>query len=195
MNPSRDSTLRDATFHDPVLSALYRETVQTEPPAWLDEQILAAAQTAVARCPTRILPLRRPGLRRWTIPIALAATVVLGTGVIQLVRHVDEPAPALEGKSTRLPVESAAKLDAMPAVPLQPAAPAANLPSPMLRSAEQKSTAIRKETERTPAAWLADIAELRRQGRIKEAEAQLAEFRRRYPHVPLTEIESSTPEK
>lgn len=195
MNPSRDSTLHDPDLHDPALSELYRETVRTEPPAWLDERILAAAQTAEARRPARILPLRRPGIRRWAIPAALAATVVLGTGVIQRVRHAGELAPVMERKAALPPVESAAKLDAMPAAPLQPAAPAANLPRPMLRSVEQKSTAIREETERTPAAWLADIAELRRQGRMKEAEAQLAQFRQRYPHVPLTEAETSAPEK
>lgn len=189
MNPSRDSTLHDPDLHDPDLSALYQETVQAQPPAWLDEQILAAAQTAVARHPARILPLRRPGIRRWAIPAALAAMIVLGAGVIQLVHHAGEWTPALERKTALPPVESAAKLDVMPA------APAANLPRPMLRSAEQNPTAIREETERTPAAWRADIAALRQQGRTAEAEAQLAEFRQRYPHAPLTEAGSSAPEK
>ncbi|NJM13258.1 MAG: hypothetical protein HC889_16540 [Synechococcaceae cyanobacterium SM1_2_3] len=33
------------------------------------------------------------------------------------------------------------------------------------------------------AKWLAEIAELRRQGRQAEAEASLAAFRRHYPHA------------
>ncbi len=48
-------------------------------------------------------------------------------------------------------------------------------------------TAVRQlKAERSPEAWLADIVELRRQGRTAEAEASLAEFRRRYPdyHQP-----------
>jgi hypothetical protein len=38
----------------------------------------------------------------------------------------------------------------------------------------------RQQDDRSPEEWLADIAELRRQGRIAEAEASLAKFRRRY---------------
>ncbi len=38
---------------------------------------------------------------------------------------------------------------------------------------------------RPPEEWLAAIAELRRQGRTAEADASLAEFRRRYPNYPL----------
>ena len=32
-----------------------------------------------------------------------------------------------------------------------------------------------------PEAWLARIAELRKQGRLREADESLAEFRKRYP--------------
>ena len=38
---------------------------------------------------------------------------------------------------------------------------------------------------RSPEEWLAAIAELRRRGRTAEADASLAEFRRRYPDYPL----------
>ncbi|MBL8252322.1 MAG: hypothetical protein JNJ76_01800 [Candidatus Competibacter sp.] len=40
-------------------------------------------------------------------------------------------------------------------------------------------------TDRSPAEWLKEIAELRRQGRTAEAEARLSEFRRQYPDYPL----------
>ena len=42
---------------------------------------------------------------------------------------------------------------------------------------------------RPPAAWRAEIAELRRQGRNAEAEARLAEFRRQYPDESLNDAE------
>jgi hypothetical protein len=46
----------------------------------------------------------------------------------------------------------------------------------------EDETAVRQlKAERSPEEWLAEIAELRRQGRTVEAEASLAEFRRRYP--------------
>jgi hypothetical protein len=51
----------------------------------------------------------------------------------------------------------------------------------------EDETAVRQlKAERSPEEWLAEIAELRRQGRTVEAEARLAEFRRRYPdyHQP-----------
>lgn len=41
----------------------------------------------------------------------------------------------------------------------------------------------------SPQAWLARIAELRRQGRTQDAEASLAEFRKRYPGYPVAAVE------
>ena len=54
-------------------------------------------------------------------------------------------------------------------------------------AAVEKETTVRQlKAERSPTEWLAEIAELRQQGRTAEAEASLAEFRRRYPdyHQP-----------
>jgi hypothetical protein len=39
----------------------------------------------------------------------------------------------------------------------------------------------------TPEAWLARIAELRKQGRKREADESLAEFRKRYPAYRIPE--------
>lgn len=39
----------------------------------------------------------------------------------------------------------------------------------------------------TPAAWLEDIRQLRRQGQATEAERRLQEFRRAFPDYPLPE--------
>ena len=41
------------------------------------------------------------------------------------------------------------------------------------------------QKDESPEAWLAHIAELRKQGRIKEAEESLAAFRKRYPDYPI----------
>jgi acyl-CoA hydrolase len=45
---------------------------------------------------------------------------------------------------------------------------------------------------RAPKQWLQAIAELRRQGRISEADAELAEFKRQYPHHPF-DLDRPTP--
>jgi hypothetical protein len=44
------------------------------------------------------------------------------------------------------------------------------------------------ETDLTPQEWLKHIAELRKQGRLSEAQASLEEFRRRYPNYPVETI-------
>lgn len=53
--------------------------------------------------------------------------------------------------------------------------------------AEEKKPAVVRDrlSRRQPVEWLAEIAELRRQGRTAEADASMAEFRRAYPDYPL----------
>ena len=46
-----------------------------------------------------------------------------------------------------------------------------------------------RATAKLGEAWHARIADLRRQGRLKEAEESLAEFRKRYPDHPVTAAE------
>jgi hypothetical protein len=203
---------------DERLSELYRATRAAEPPAWLDRCILAAARTAMKPPPAPAIPLpRRRGSRFWAVPVALAATVVLAVGLSRWLPPVGElggiPAP-MEEKAARSLAQPAAELDAVraksadtavapPAAPLQsvPASPAASRSSaPASRSAESpraepppqgagKANVHGPAIRRPPAAWRAEIAELRRQGRHAEAEARLAEFRRHYPHEPLNEAE------
>lgn len=45
----------------------------------------------------------------------------------------------------------------------------------------------------SPEAWLARIAEMRKQGRVKEADESLAEFRKRYPDYPVAPAKAQTP--
>ena len=62
--------------------------------------------------------------------------------------------------------------------------------APARRPADEEATSLHQPADRrSPSAWRAEIAELRRQGRTAEAEARLAEFRRQYPHESLNEAE------
>jgi hypothetical protein len=213
---------------DERLSELYRAASAAEPPAWLDQRILAAARTAVEPRPTPSIPLpRRRRFRFWGAPVALAATVVLAVGLLRWLPPVGElggMATPMEEKAARSLAQPAAKLDAARTESVQPtlsapAAPPPPPPPPSVKPDEQRLTRPRAMPEparsesfqaaparrpadeeaapiqqranrRSPAAWRAEIAELRRQGRIAEAEARLAEFRRHYPHEPLNNAES-----
>lgn len=245
-------------LHDERVSALYRETRDVEPPARLDRHILKMAGVAVRSRPVSPSPPWRRAAR-WTVPLALAATVVLTVGVVRMVRESGEFASVLKLEAPRPLAEPVVEADAvatrraeppstaklpqaaspavMPARPTELSKPAPVIvpPSPAVNDApptsfpvsptslsspssapfaapEQHTTmsAERKKeatlniapasaaaqgeegkldwnrlTDRSPAEWLKEIAELRRQGRTAEAEARLSEFRRQYPDYPL----------
>ena len=243
--------MRDDEVDDGQVAALYRETRNgVEPPAWLDERILTAARLAVEPPKTTSvtpLPRRRRSARFWTAPVALAATVALTVGLVQMMRThessapLEQLAPLEEMKASRSLTKPAAEPEAAPLnsqaeapaadralppaappVPAQPAAPAAGavqgapvpapappalspgpgrsrtLPAerrkeeslragPALREEdkEEKGTTLKQAVRRPPAEWLTEIASLRQQGRMAEAEASLAEFRRQYPDYPV----------
>ena len=242
---------RDAEFHDEDLSALYQVTRDPEPPAWLDQRILTAANATPQPVPTLApSPSRRRRTRLWAVPAALAATVVLAVGIVRLARESGEWGPSPENKtSLHSAAESAAEADttaagraqssdhdrpSSPAVELRPtmplgeavrvapqslpalpaAAPPVELeqesmprrPAPAERErardwlraaptgqrADQGAASQDRSDQYSPEEWLAAIAELRRQGRTAEADAKLAEFRRRYPDYPL-EVAPSPP--
>ncbi|MEZ5601424.1 MAG: hypothetical protein R3F36_10885 [Candidatus Competibacteraceae bacterium] len=241
---------RDAEFHDENLSALYRVTRDPEPPAWLDQRILTAANAAPQPVSTLAPPpSRRRRTRLWAVPAALAATVVLAVGIVRLARESGEWGPLPENKTLHSTAESAAEADATaagraqfsdhdrpssPAVELRPTmplgeavrvAPQSLLPcrpprppvkleqelmprrtapaererardwlraAPTGQRADQGAASQDRSDQYSPEEWLAAIAELRRQGRTAEADAKLAEFRRRYPDYPL-EVAPSPP--
>ncbi len=249
---------RDAEFHDEDLSALYRVTRDPEPPAWLDQRILTAANATPQPVPTLAPPpSRRRRTRLWAVPAALAATVVLAVGIVRLARESGDWGPSPENKTAlHSAAESTAEADATaagraqfsdhdrpssPAVELRPtmplgeavrvapqslpalppAAPPVELeqesmprrPAPAERErareererardwlraaptgqrADQGAASQDRSDQYSPEEWLAAIAELRHQGRTAEADAKLAEFRRRYPDYPL-EVAPSPP--
>lgn len=75
MNPDPDRE------QDPQLAALYRAGADAAPPAHLDDAIRAAARREVAAGP------RRAGIRRWAVPVSLAAVLLLSVSVVTLMRE------------------------------------------------------------------------------------------------------------
>ena len=57
-------------------------------------------------------------------------------------------------------------------------------PSADAHSGETAAADVAKKSE-PPEAWLARIEKLRKQGRMKEAEDSLVEFRKRYPNYKI----------
>ncbi len=188
------------TERDEKVSAGYRALGGEEPPRALDDAILAAAR----RSPTR-----------WRIPLSIAAVLVLAVGVtlrmlpqqpdaesVALAPQVMEtprpvsspPTPAQEQAKPAARAKASAEVaaapasqpavaaDAMRAAPATAAAGAV-APSPMRSEVGAKLA----KTELTPDAWLARIAELRKEGRKREADESLAEFRKRYPDYKIPE--------
>lgn len=266
--------------NDPQLAAAYRAGADATPPAHLDDAIRAAARREVAAGP------RRSGVRRWALPVSLAAVLVLSVSVVTLMREqgadrpesmisppaqnptaamqseivpresaepptpaapeamprrrsappvaappasvaqdaAPAPAPVLSGRvaeAERAANESRAKTMAAesshragdrPALrdyaapqPLQRSAPA-SMAAEMSGGAGTSASASAKATapavlsaapakgvlwqdlvKEPPEKWLQRITELRRDGRAADAEALLAEFRRRFPDARLPE--------
>ena len=63
--------------------------------------------------------------------------------------------------------------------------------APAAKPAESETANQSLPDRRSPKQWLQAIAELRRQGRITEANAELAQFKRHYPDYPL-DLDQST---
>lgn len=94
---------------DPALDRLYREAGGEDPPAHLDAVILAAAHRAVGAGPRA-----RPSvLRRWQLPMSIAAIVVLSVSLVTLVQEeggeqlVQPPPPALPSAPPAEPPQTA----------------------------------------------------------------------------------------
>lgn len=191
--------MHDLRPEDEELSRLYRAGAREEPPAELDRRILAAARQQALRG-------RRPRLRplssAWTVPVSLAAVIVLSVSLVLVVQleHEGARAPLLEGQPAPSADSAAPAGDeagtAAPgaerpqrAVPREAregepgAAPAA--PSPeALRQREDSAAEARKRQEIRSGAG-APEAEMRagERSRTKPAKAPPA------PHVWLAEIE------
>jgi hypothetical protein len=146
-------------LRDPRVSAVYRTLGEDRPPEALDAAILAASRRAVGAGP------RRPGfsLRRWALPVSVAAVVVLTMSLVvrvQLERPDLESAarmpaapPAAEKKAA--PRDAKAEVDNLskrsearlpePKAKASSVAPAASAPAP-------EATQRERQTLRPPAA-------------------------------------------
>jgi negative regulator of sigma E activity len=140
------------TDDDAKVSARYRELAREEPPRHVDDAILAAARRATTSRPA---PLVAPsGRRRWYVPVAAAAIIVLAVAVTV---HVERQQPDFEvaeqqAAPVQTPVtEPAPKRDSSAPADLQksqtsssqPAAPAPKSGEPLagLRESQRSDTA------------------------------------------------------
>jgi resuscitation-promoting factor RpfA len=133
---------------DPRLDLLYREGAREAPPPHLDAAILAAARREVGARPRAL-----SALRRWRVPVSIAAVVVLSVSLVTVVRE--------EGGETLLRDERV---------------PAAPPPLPMAASPEQptepdKAPEVRKSAP-APAPEELSSRSLRRDQAAAKAEAQ-----------------------
>ena len=139
---------------DEDLSRRYRELAREEPPRALDDAILAAARRELE---TRPAPLVAPtGRRRWAVPVAAAAVIVL-SAVVTL--HVQREQPDLElAEVPQSQAPAAARKDEAPAsapraeMQEQKIAPQANeVQTQTAKPAAPKAQAERRRAQEAPA--------------------------------------------
>ena len=193
---------------DAAVSQRYRELAREEPPGALDAEILAAAR---GEQELRLAPLVAPtGRRRWYVPLAAAAVIVLSVVVtLQLQGERPDPELASGEEVPTSPAPAPAMQPSMPsradaareapnkaavvlrATPEKPRAPAPE-PAPVAerapaRASGAEATAKLAQDALAPEEWLARIAQMRRDGRHAEADEAYAAFRRRYPEFRIPE--------
>jgi hypothetical protein len=166
------------TERDEKVTRAYRALGGEEPPSALDEAILARAR-------------RSP--MHWRVPLSIAAVLVLAVGVVLRVQHerteaesvalapqvMETPRPAAKPAAVPAAVERARRAEEATADAARREAPAGVVGEARVRALASAPI--------TPEAWLERIAELRKQGRTREAEESLAEFKKRYPDYKIPE--------
>jgi hypothetical protein len=99
-----DRELESYLAGDSPLSRRYRAASRETPPPELDAAVLAAARTAVVRAPRR--------RARWQLPLAAAATVVLGVSLVSQLRF-DAVPEAVRADRAEVQVAQQAPADAV----------------------------------------------------------------------------------
>ncbi len=143
----------DGMTRDPQLDAAYRAGAESAPPARLDDLIRAAARREAGSGP-RPLAVRR----RWQMPLALAAVLVLSVSVVTTMREqgadrLDQPLPAInhggsdgntENKQPAAKAEVMGEAVAPPAAAPATASPARPTMAPAQAPAEPQTFAAEK---------------------------------------------------
>jgi hypothetical protein len=160
--------------NDPQLAAIYRAGADAGPPAHLDDVIRAAARREVAAGP------RRAGVRRWAMPVSLAAVLVLSVSVVIQMREQGADRP----ESMISPPEAPA-VTAPPHEPAAPAAAAVPEAAPKRRSAPSLGAA---DIPAAPTGPLASTAES--PAATAEAGQAVAEFRAKAPAAEPSRTEA-----
>jgi hypothetical protein len=172
---------------DPKLSRRYRDLPREEPPRHLDDAILAKARRAVEARPA---PLVAPtGRRRWYVPVAAAAIIVLAVAVTL---HVERERPDDAERVVTMKAEPVAPPREEPRVmqapaPAKKAAPerpatksfvpdpqpqAGPAPAPASPPLADSAAQGREDYERRAAA--AELARLQGERQLQRAERQAA---------------------
>ncbi|HVF18322.1 MAG TPA: hypothetical protein VNA21_15480 [Steroidobacteraceae bacterium] len=153
--PQDDKTLEEYLHRDSAVSQHYRKLdVDVVPPA-LDSAVLAQASEALRASHTK----KKPAWTRWSAPLALAATVVLGVAIV-LEIGVDErvaaPSAQVEMTAAEAPASDATAATAIEEVTEQPRmfsedpkldAPAA-APAAPRQARERTESAVGNEAKR-----------------------------------------------
>ena len=162
-----------ADERDPKLSKHYRELESIEPPAALDQKILAAARAATESHAPLVVPT---GRHRWYYSLAAAAVLVFA---VALTLHLDRERPdpeALPSASVRGEIKQAPKAEPAPRAEPQRQPAFAPDPQPSARhDAAPPSPAPRAEAERIRAERSVASAEaIRAQAEARAAQERVA---------------------
>lgn len=134
-----------AEERDAQLERLYRETERSVPPAHLDAAILAAARREVGARPRPLFL----AVRRWRVPVSIAALVVLSVSLVTLVQQEgsDELMPVAPG-----PPAASTSSEPAPAPAPSPAQPDAHKPSAATPAARPRTAPPAPRDDERPGA-------------------------------------------
>jgi hypothetical protein len=157
---------------DPVVEA-YQRLDQGEPPPSVDAAVRSGARTAA----------RRRRASAWTLPAALAATVLIAFSIVLNVQQDKDGAPPPAGRPGNEPAAAAVLQEAAPAAapPAAPMADAVAEKSAAPAAAPPRAMAQRAVSEEAPEDWLARIEALEAEGRHAEAEAERQRLEAAHP--------------
>lgn len=145
---TQDKAQDKEMIRDPQLDAAYRAGAGAEPPQRLDDLIRAAARREVGSGPRSLA-----SHRRWQMPLALAAVLVLSVGVVTTMREqgadqLDQPLPSSISSSGKTAGQNEAQPAAKAEALRQAEAPPLTTPAPATAPApEPPAAAVAKRYE------------------------------------------------